>query len=84
MILGCMAAATAAAQPELTLVHTATAGALSQVSVANLKNNWVVTAVRNGSGNLEVIVWHETSTALVRTSSKTAGAATAGAVAALD
>ena len=74
LVAGYIAAATAFAQPYITREYGATAGAVSQVSIANLKANWVVTGVRNGKGNLEVIVWKSNGSALARKGSASGGA----------
>lgn len=75
LFAGWLAAGTALAQTfELNFLYGATAGAVSHVSIANLKTNWVVTGVRNGSGNLQVISWYSNGTQLVRKGSATAGA----------
>jgi hypothetical protein len=70
--LGLVMAATAAGS--LTPQYSNSAGAVSAVSIAQLAPLEVVTAVRNGSGDLEVIVWQDTGTAIVQASNATAGA----------
>jgi hypothetical protein len=74
LIAACMAAATASAQTYMVYEYGASAGAVSQVSVTNLAPNWVATGVRNGGGDLELITWESTGTALVRKGSATTGA----------
>ena len=61
--------ATAASGQGLTLTpqYSVTGGAVSVVSIAELTPNWFVTAVRDGGGRLDVIVWNNTGTAFVRT-----------------
>jgi len=67
----CMAAATASAQNFMVYQYGASAGAVSQVSVANLKPNWVATGVRNGAGEVELIAWKSNGHALLRKGSAT-------------
>jgi hypothetical protein len=74
LIAACMAATSASAQTFMVYEYGASAGAVSQVSVANLAPNWVATGVRNGGGDLELITWESTGTALVRKGSATTGA----------
>jgi hypothetical protein len=74
LMAACLAAATASAQTFMTFQYGASAGAVSQVSVANLAPNWVATGVRNSAGNLELITWQSNGTALIRGGSATAGA----------
>ena len=72
IFLGLMMAATAPAS--LTPLYSNTGGAVSQVSVFQIQPLEVVTAVRNGSGDLEVGVWQDTGSSIVQVSSATAGA----------
>jgi len=51
LMAACMAAATASAQTYMVFEYGASAGAVSQVSVANLAPNWVATGVRNSAGD---------------------------------
>ena len=74
-LITCVAAATASAQPYIQHVAEAAAGAVSQVSIANLKPNWVVTAVCNSSGNLELGTWQYANNALTLKSSAQASLA---------
>ena len=71
LLATCMAAATASAQGFMGFDYSASAGAVSQVSVANLKSDWAVTGVRNGSGLIELITWKSNSIALERMGSAT-------------
>lgn len=71
VMAACMTAATASAQDFMTYEYGASAGAVSQVSVANLKPNWVVTGVRNSAGEVEVIAWESNGHALIRKGSAT-------------
>jgi hypothetical protein len=64
IVFGCMAVAMAPVQAAAQLlanVGHASAGYAQQISVAQLQPDWVVTASRNSSNNLEVIVWHWTT-----------------------
>jgi hypothetical protein len=56
--------------------YGASAGAVSQVSVANLAPNWVATGVRNSAGDVELIAWESNGTALTRKGSAVGGATT--------
>jgi len=78
--LGLLSAATIPAQTITPLYSNASnsVGTVSQVAIANIGFGWVVTAVKNGSGDLEVIVWQDTGTGIVRRGSKIAGAITFG------
>ena len=80
--LGLLMAANAAGS--LTPLYSSPAGAVSAVSIAQLQPLEVVTAVRNGSGDLEVIVWKDEGTAIVQASSATAGAIKEVAIAAVS
>ena len=71
LMAACMATATASAQNFMAYEYGASADAVSQVSVANLAPNWVVTGVRNGTGLAEVITWESTGHSLVRKGSAT-------------
>lgn len=73
-----------ASATSLAPLYSNTAGSVKQVSVANLQQSWVVTAVENSSGNLEVIVWNDTGTALSSTGSATGGAVNRVAITGLD
>lgn len=66
-----LTAASASAQNFMVYQYGATAGAVSQVSIANLSPNWVATGVRNGAGNMELITWKSNGRALVRKGSAT-------------
>jgi len=81
-LLGLLAAATVCAQsPTITPVYgSSKAGAVSQVSIVALQPGWLVTAVKNSSGNLQLIVWHDTGTAIIRKGSYKAEAITYGPV----
>lgn len=70
-IAACMSAATASAQNFMVYQYGATAGAVSQVSITNLSPNWVATGVRNAAGDMELITWKSTGSALVRKGSAT-------------
>lgn len=74
LIALCMMAATASAQNFMAYQYGTSAGAVSQVSIANLSPNWVATGVRNGAGNIELITWNSTGSALVRKGSATSNA----------
>jgi hypothetical protein len=71
LIAVCMTAATASAQNFMVYQYGASAGAVSQVSIANLSPNWVATGVRNSAGDMELITWKSTGSALVRKGSAT-------------
>ena len=71
VLAACLAAATASAQNFMVYQYGASAGAVSQVSVANLAPNWVATGVRNSAGVMEVITWESNGTQLVRKGSAT-------------
>jgi hypothetical protein len=71
LLAACITAATASAQNFMEYQYGASAGAVSQVSVANLKQNWVATGVRNGEGDIELITWKSTGHALERAGSAT-------------
>ena len=71
LLATCLAAATASAQGFMGFDYSASAGAVSQVSVANLKSDWAVTGVRNGSGLIELITWKSNTIALERMGSAT-------------
>ena len=71
LLATCVWTATASAQNFMVYEYGASAGAVSQVSIANLAPNWVVTGVRNGSGDAEVITWESTGHALIRQGSAT-------------
>src|SRR5215469_14726837 len=80
-LLGSILAAAAAGA--VTPLYRNSAGSISRTSIAYLGTpGWVVTAVRNGGGDLEVIVWQDTATAIVRKGSATAGVIQEVAVAA--
>jgi len=73
LAIGCLAVSSAAAQ-QVVWQYGATAGAVNEVSIANLPNtNLVVTAVRNGGNRLELISWDNSGRSLVRKGSITAG-----------
>jgi len=74
LMAACMAAATASAQNFMVYQYGNSAGAVSQVSVANLAPNWVATGVRNGAGDIELIAWKSTGHALLRKGSATSSA----------
>jgi hypothetical protein len=76
-----MTAATASAQTHMVFEYGASAGTVSGVSVANLKPNWVVTGVRNGSNDMELIVWESLGTSLKRQGSATGPMAGVGNIA---
>ena len=73
-----------ASATSLSPLYSNTAGGVKQVSIANLQQSWVVTAVENSSGNLEVIVWNDTGTTLSRTGSATGGPVSRVAITGLD
>jgi hypothetical protein len=78
-LLGLLLAATVSAQTIAPLYSKeVSGGTVSQVAIAQIQFGWLVTAVKNGSGDLEVIVWHDTGSTIVRTGSATAGAITFG------
>lgn len=66
--LGTVAAASSSIEP----LYGNQAGVAYTDSIAQLKPGWVVTAVCNSNEKLELIVWNDTGTALVRTGSYTA------------
>jgi hypothetical protein len=67
---------TSARAASLFPAYSNSAGAVSQIS-ATVGKYGVYTAVINSSGNLEIIAWNDTGTALLRTKSITLGAARA-------
>jgi len=71
LLAACMTAATASAQNFMEFQYGASAGAVSQVSVANLKPNWVATGVLNSAGKVELITWKSNGHALLRKGSAT-------------
>ena len=70
----------------LSPVYGNSAGTVKQVDIARLQDGWAVTAVENSADNLEVIVWNDNGTGIVRTGSATAtlGAISKVAVSGLD
>jgi hypothetical protein len=74
LLAGCMTAAAASAQNFMEYQYGASAGAVTQVSVANLAPNWVATGVRNSAGVMEVITWESNGTQLLRKGSATGNA----------
>jgi hypothetical protein len=71
LMAACLTAASASAQNFMVYQYGASAGAVSQVSIANLSPNWVATGVRNSAGDMELITWKSTGNALVRKGSAT-------------
>jgi hypothetical protein len=62
------------AQANVVRAHDASAGAISRVAISSLKGDLIVTAVRDGSGNLKLIVWYVDATSnILRKGSASAG-----------
>jgi len=64
-----LAMLTTARAQMLELLSSKHAGTAYVPAIAELKDGWVVTALCNGSNNLEVIVWQDAGAGLVRKSS---------------
>src|SRR5579871_3103448 len=77
----CLTAAKPASAASLTAIYTGSAGAVSQVAATfstsnpGAQNQYFYTSVINGSGNLEIIGWQDTGSALIRLNTVTVGAA---------
>jgi len=82
LLLGITVATASAAS--LSPLYSATAGSVKQVSIAYLQQTWVVTAVENSKGNLQVMAWNDSGSALVKTGSAAGGAINKIAVTGLD
>ena len=67
-------------QHDVISLSSTTDGAVSTVSIAQLKNDWVVTAARNGSGDLEVMTWQNSPPSAVCCSVTNTGSATGAAI----
>lgn len=76
--IGLMALSSASAQSLKPAFSAKTYGAASEVAIANAGSGYVVTSLKNGNGDLEVIAWQDTGTSLVRLGSATGGPITFG------
>jgi hypothetical protein len=77
-------ALTASAEGTLTRLATGTGVAASQVSVTNLKNNWVVTAVEDSSTFLELDSWQYNGSVVHKYNRTTAQAITKVSIVAIS
>jgi len=66
-----MMVATVSAQTIVPVYPPEKIASVSRISMASMGYGYVVTAVKNSAGNLEVNVWHDTGSALVPTGSAT-------------
>jgi len=86
LLLVMSVAAVCARAGTLAPIYGASGGTVTQVSVAalptSLVGGWVLTAVRNGNGNLALTSWEDTGSAFVKLHSATAGAVSKVALAA--
>jgi hypothetical protein len=68
LIVGFLTASSAGAfaQPFIHWEHGGTAAAVKKLSIAQLKDNWVVTGFRNADDNIEMVSWENTSSKLAK------------------